>query len=136
MTSIKETYGRQSKCACEGATLERLVRPALLIILAGSELHGYRIVQRLAEMSMFDGNLPNASGVYRTLNTMSGEGLVDSAWEISEVGPARKLYKITPEGRKCLAVWMVTLSKYRFAVDGLLEAGRIALDMGTDEGLQ
>lgn len=136
MISTKEACETQSKCACEGSTLERLVRPALLIILAGGELHGYLIVQRLAEMPIFDGHLPNASGVYRALNAMSNEGLVNPSWEVSELGPARKLYRITPEGKECLAVWTETLAKYRSAVDDLLEAGRSVLGMRSHEVLK
>ncbi len=123
-----ETCGGRGKCACEGNTLERLVRPALLIVLAKGELHGYAVVQQLAEMSMFEGQTPNASGVYRALNAMSSEGLVESSWELSASGPAKKSYKITPAGCRCLSMWMDTLARYRSSLDHLLNAGNQALN--------
>jgi poly-beta-hydroxybutyrate-responsive repressor len=125
--SESEACADSGRCACEGGTLERLVRPALLVILTGGELHGYKIVQQLAEMPMFDGHTPNASGVYRTLKLMYCEGLVTSAWEQPDGGPARIQYSITEAGRHCLAVWIETLTKYRDALNGLLDSGRDAL---------
>jgi len=111
------------------------VRPALLAILAGGEVHGYAIVQQLSEMPMFQDEPPNASGVYRALNQMSSEGLVESAWETSASGPAKKLLRITPEGKHCLAMWMESLTVYRDALDGLLADGKRALSgMDISEG--
>ncbi len=103
------------------------MRPALLTILAAGETHGYGIVQRLAEMPMFEDEPPNASGVYRALNQMLSEELVESEWEVSASGPAKKLYRITPAGKHCLAMWMESLTVYRNALDGLLSDGRKAL---------
>jgi hypothetical protein len=37
-------------CACTGKSLMRLVRPAVLRVLAGEPLHGYLVVQRLGEL--------------------------------------------------------------------------------------
>jgi PadR family transcriptional regulator, regulatory protein PadR len=41
-------------------------------------------------------------GLYRTLRAMEQEGLVDSKWEESEAGPARRRYRLTDEGLEWL----------------------------------
>ncbi len=114
-------------CSCRGKNLERLIRPALLILLAQGVLNGYKIVQRLAEMPMFNGEGPNASGVYRTLNMMAREGLVTASWDTSTSGPAKRMYEITSKGEQCLAVWMETLADYRNSIGSLLDLGRTTL---------
>jgi PadR family transcriptional regulator PadR len=111
-------------CPCAGKTLERLIRPAVLMTLAQEPLYGYKIVQRLTEMPMFDGQKPNAAGVYRTLKAMSDEGLVIPSWELSVSGPAKRLYTLTDKGEHCLASWMLTLYQYRNAIDALLAVGQ------------
>jgi PadR family transcriptional regulator, regulatory protein PadR len=107
-------------CSCRGRNLEKLIRPALLIVLAKGELCGYRIVQLLSEMPMFCGEKPNASGVYRALAAMAKEELVSASWDTSAAGPAKRLYQITQKGRVCLEVWLETLMKYRSSIDSLL----------------
>ena len=83
---------------------------------------------------MFAEEPPNASGVYRALNQMSSEGIVEPSWEMSASGPAKKLYRITPDGKHCLAMWVESLTTYRDALDGLLADGKKALsDMDDSE---
>ena len=115
------------RCSCRGQNLEKLIRPALLILLTRSELCGYRVVQQLSEMPMFDGEKPNASGVYRALSAMAEEELVTASWDTSAPGPAKRLYHITDKGRACLGVWLETLAKYRDSINDLLAAGNDAL---------
>jgi len=123
------TSGRkQGACPCEGGTLERLIRPAVLILLTEGPQYGYRITRRLTEMPMFAGEKPNAAGVYRCLKLLAQEGSVTSEWALSESGPAKRLYIITPTGEQCLASWLMTLTQYREAVDALLALGQQAVD--------
>jgi poly-beta-hydroxybutyrate-responsive repressor len=113
-------------CACDGRTLARLVQPAILAALAQSEAHGYMIVHRLSEMPMYCGHTPDTTGVYRFLRQMERKGLVSSEWEASAAGPAKRLYRITDEGRGCLRRWVKTLTEYRNAIESLLEFTRDA----------
>ncbi len=99
------------------------MRPAVLMMLAREPMHGFKIVQQLAGMPMFDGQKPNAAGVYRALKIMMGEGLVTAAWELSESGPAKRLYTLTERGEHCLASWILTLHNYRQSIDALLTLG-------------
>jgi len=114
------------ECPCSGGTLDKLIQPAILAILARGDLHGYRIAQQLAEMPPFEGQKPDPSGVYRFLRAMEERELVVASWDVSERGPAKRLYRLTARGRACLARWVETLEHYRDAVSALLRAARSA----------
>jgi DNA-binding PadR family transcriptional regulator len=109
-----------------GANLDKLLNAAVMTVLADGDLHGYRIVQRVARMPMFRGRRPDPTGVYRCLKAMAARQMVAAAWEVSANGPARRLYRLTPRGRRCLARWVVTLRDYHRAVGQLLTASSAA----------
>lgn len=115
---------RLEACPCSGTTLARLIQPAIMTLLAGGALHGYRVVQRLAATPVMGGSRPDPTGVYRMLRLMEKRGLVVSSWGFSASGPAKRAYRLTSEGRRCLARWIKTLDAYRRAIDGLLSAAR------------
>jgi poly-beta-hydroxybutyrate-responsive repressor len=116
-----------AECPCAGGTLDKLVQPAILIVLTEGPLHGYRLVERLSEMPMLGGNKPDASGVYRFLKGMEGKGLVVSSWDTSQSGPAKKAYQLTASGECCLRQWIKTLEEYRDGITLLLKAARKAV---------
>jgi len=113
-------------CPCEGATLARLIQPAVLTALAGGARHGYRIVASLAAAPVMAGSRPDPTGVYRVLRSMERRGLVVGVWDLSDTGPARRRYRLTPAGRRCLGRWVATLAEYHRAIRGLLAAARKA----------
>lgn len=115
-------------CPCTGGTLDRLVQPAILLALAEEPLHGYRLAERIGEMPMFRGTKPDASGIYRFLRSMESKGLVVATWDLSDSGPAKKSYQITPSGKECLRQWIETLQGYRDGITALLEAARKAVE--------
>jgi DNA-binding PadR family transcriptional regulator len=45
---------------------------------------------------------------------------VVSSWDLSDTGPAKRLYRLTPEGRRCLGRWVETLTGYHRAIGELL----------------
>lgn len=49
-------------CPCSGANLPRFVQPVILAVLSSGPLHGYLVVQRLAETSLFRKQPPDATG--------------------------------------------------------------------------
>ena len=108
-------------CACNGKTLSKHVRPAMLAVLASGPTHGYDILQRISDFELFrDDTGPDPSGVYRILKLMEIEGLVSSNWEFGDSGPARRQFTITDEGVDCLRHWVETLSRYRSGLGELL----------------
>jgi len=101
-----------------------------MMILTKGPLHGYRIVQEAAQTPILAGNRPDRTGVYRLLRSLEEGGYVVSSWDLSKSGPARKSYRLTPEGRECLARWIETLENYHRAVCKLLSAARKAWARG------
>lgn len=115
-------------CPCAGGTLDRLIQPAILAILADEPLHGYRVAERLGRMPSFAGQRPDVSGVYRFLKAMERKELVVGSWDLSTSGPAKKPYRITPAGRRCLRRWVATLEDFRKRITDLLRAARKTMD--------
>lgn len=71
------------------------LQPCLLLLLREQPDHGYELAARLRPMHDGDGD---AGAVYRTLRGLERLGLVNSEWETSDVGPARRTYFITDDG--------------------------------------
>jgi PadR family transcriptional regulator, regulatory protein PadR len=113
-------------CPCAGGTLDKLIQPAILAILAGGPLHGYRLAERIAQMPGFAGPKPDISGIYRFLKAMEVRGFVISSWDVSGAGPAKKSYRITPAGQQCLQKWITTLKAYSESVLSLLKVAQAA----------
>lgn len=113
-------------CPCSGETLDKFIQPAVLATLAGGPMHGYGLAERIGALPAFAGERPDVSGIYRYLKAMERKGLVLSSWDLSESGPAKKTYHITPAGRRCLRRWVQTLKRYRDAITALLSTVRKA----------
>jgi len=126
MTSSKRVPPDFTDCPCAGKTLNKLVQPAILTVLAQKRLHGYAIVREVAEMPMFDGETPDATGIYRYLKSMEDSGFVTSSWDLPDAGPAKRQYELTSEGRGCLRRWTETLEAHRQAIGRLLSLARRA----------
>jgi DNA-binding PadR family transcriptional regulator len=115
-----------SDCPCCGATLDKLVQPAILAALTGGAIHGYRLAERINEMAGQFGAKPDVSGIYRFLKRMEATGLVTSSWEAGAKGHAKRLFEITPDGHACLVRWTTTLETYLEAITALLKAAKAA----------
>jgi DNA-binding PadR family transcriptional regulator len=112
------------KCPCVGATLDKLVQPAMLAVLAKGPLHGYELARKVGAIPQFLDEAPDVSGVYRMLKALEVRGMVTSDWDIAESGRPKRLFTITDEGRLCLAHWNTTLQNYHKAIGSLLKATR------------
>ncbi|MEA2704061.1 MAG: PadR family transcriptional regulator, regulatory protein PadR [Actinomycetota bacterium] len=71
------------------------IRPAILALLEERASHGYEVVARLNVA----GKGADTVSVYRALRAMEAEGIVSSTWDVSQRGPARRVYVPTPAGR-------------------------------------
>ncbi len=111
---------KRAKCSCKGYTLDKLLQPNILILLAKQNLHGYSIIQALEDKNLFNGEKADNTGVYRTLNTLEEKGLVQSEWEMEKTGPAKKVYRITDNGLDCLSTWIGTLETYSKTIHSII----------------
>ena len=76
-----------------------LLAPSLLLLLAESRGHGYELMERLRPLG-FDWGGPGP--IYRELRSLEDAGLIASGWFVGKSGPGRRVYEITPSGRKSL----------------------------------
>ena len=97
-------------CRCDGGQPKNFARPCLLLLLAEAPGHGYELVDRLRRFG-FDVNDP--ASVYKSLRQMEQDGLVTSRWEVSNRGPARRVYSLSSDGRDLLGAWAHTLERNR-----------------------
>lgn len=111
-------------CPCSGRNLERFIQPAILAAIATESLHGYSILSRLAKMGLFKDSKPDATGLYRFLKAMEDRGLVTSAWDMPQRGPAKRVFTLTAAGVSCLSKWIATLDAYRSQISKLLDVLR------------
>ena len=96
---------------------KNFLRPALLLLLREHAAHGYELLERLRSLG-FERDDPG--GLYRALRALESEGLVRSAWEPSETGPARRIYELTRAGMEDLHVTAQALQGTRDVLDAFL----------------
>jgi poly-beta-hydroxybutyrate-responsive repressor len=101
--------GHRGHCRVRG-----LAQPWILLALAQGPVHGYELLERLAEPDLDPGFL------YRALRIMEEEGLVRSTWDTTGRGPARRVYTLTEEGWEALRIWAVRLRRIRENLDRFL----------------
>lgn len=72
----------------------------ILLFLARDSLYGAALLSLMQkELPFF---LVDSAIIYRTMQSLEKDGLVQSYWETDISGPARKWYKITEDGLKRL----------------------------------
>jgi PadR family transcriptional regulator PadR len=88
--------------------------PVILLTLREWNSYGYELMERTAA---FGFEAMNPGTLYRTLRQMEKEGVVESEWETSKGGPARRMYTITDAGEAYLDFWAQALEQYRRNMD-------------------
>ena len=84
--------------------------PVILLTLREWNSYGYELMERAAA---FGFEAMNPGTLYRTLRQMEKEGVVESTWETSKGGPARRMYSITDAGEAYLDFWAKALEQYQ-----------------------
>jgi DNA-binding PadR family transcriptional regulator len=74
------------------------LKKTILKMFGGSELYGYDVNRRLS----LQGVEVELSRLYRVLNEMRKDGLLDDRWEKSRHGPRKKMYSVSEKGRGAL----------------------------------
>lgn len=106
------------RACCGGGIgpLRGLIKAWLLLMLSRGPAHGYQLMEDLRRedaMGQVDAGL-----LYRTLRQFEGDGYVASNWSTEGIGPARRVYEITEQGRRHLDRCAVHVS------DGHSQLGR------------
>lgn len=86
----------------------------VLLSLREWSSYGYELMGRAR---MFGFEAMNTGTLYRTLRRMENDGVLESSWETSGDGPARRMYTITGSGSAHLGIWVRSLERYQQSVD-------------------
>ncbi|HLU27334.1 MAG TPA: PadR family transcriptional regulator [Glycomyces sp.] len=88
----------------------------LLCLLLERRDYGLGLGQRLSEAGL--GDVPGGT-LYPSLIRLEKQGLVQTEWEASTVGPRRKYFELTAEGRAAAAARAYEWREFRTAMDRL-----------------
>jgi poly-beta-hydroxybutyrate-responsive repressor len=88
--------------------------PVILLSLRDWNSYGYELMER---STRFGFDAMNSGTLYRTLRQMEKDGIVESSWETSRGGPARRMYSITDAGMTYLDFWAKSLEQYQRTMD-------------------
>ena len=110
--------GSAEGCRCQGSRMRGFVQPRLLLQLVKKPAHGYELMETLGGEA--DDPAPDPGTLYRTLRTLEEDGLVRSAWDTGDPGPARRVYQLTDQGVDYLHAWAVSIRATRMQLDRFL----------------
>jgi PadR family transcriptional regulator len=88
--------------------------PVILLSLRKWNSYGYELMERASD---FGFKAMNPGTLYRTLRQMEKDGIVESSWDTSKGGPARRMYTITGAGEAYLDFWAKALAQYQQNMD-------------------
>jgi PadR family transcriptional regulator len=97
--------------------LRGTVELVVAAVLVEGELHGYALIQRIAELGLGD---IRAGALYPVLGRMENEGLVEAHWAAGQGGPGRKVYRLTSEGHQRLLHEVALWHEFSGAMDRLV----------------
>ena len=98
-------------------TLDALI----LKTLAGGRLHGYAIAQ-VIEAATGEAIVVEEGSLYPALYRMERKGWIEAEWGVSESGRRAKFYRLTPRGRRQLAVQTAEWARFSAAISRVLLA--------------
>lgn len=93
---------------------------AVLGMLSHGEMYGSQIVEALAsrpELAI------SAGTVYPLLSRLKRAGVIDSVWRESPVGPPRKYYTLSHEGKESLGAMVLAWRRVSDGIDAVLMGG-------------
>jgi len=84
---------------------ERYIQPSILMALNSKSSYGYELIQDIHKFGFVEGQAPPGM-IYRHLRQLEEDGLVSSEWETEGTGPAKRVYRITPDGKEMITAWI------------------------------
>ncbi len=88
---------------------EGFMEPCLLLLLTENATYGYDLIPQLKEFGFGDNQDPGM--VYRYLRRLEKRGMIESKWDTTGTGPARRMYSVTAYGDELLSAWTVTIEQ-------------------------
>ncbi len=100
MKELKKTQRRPQQ-----GKKDRFMQPSILMGLYAKPSYGYELIQNIQRFGFVEGLAPPGM-IYRHLRQMEEDGLVSSQWETVGVGPAKRIYQLTDDGKQMLGIWI------------------------------
>ncbi len=97
--SAVDTMTRRAVPDILPGTLDLLI----LRTLQTEPLHGWAISERIQQISK-EVLQVNQGSLYPALHRLEHQGWIDAEWAVSELGRRAKYYRLTPSGRRQLAI--------------------------------
>jgi len=111
---VEAANGRSSQL------LRGVLDMCLLALIAEKERYGYEIVRQLEERGL---TLVGEGSIYPLLSRLQKSGRIEGFLVPSNEGPARKYYRVTPEGRRVLRTWTSEWKSFAGIVQRVLKGG-------------
>jgi poly-beta-hydroxybutyrate-responsive repressor len=103
--STKTKKTQEKKTHPGSGKAERYMQPSLLLGLKIKPAYGYELINNIQQFGFVQGQAPPGM-IYRHLRGLEADGLVKSEWQTEGSGPARRIYRLTPEGDEALSLWI------------------------------
>ena len=97
------------------------LQSCLLVLLHREPGYGYSLMDGLQEFG-FQPDQMDISIIYRALRNLEEDDLVSDSWDDNSLGPQRRMYTLTPQGREALGEWIENLRKRRKEIEALEKA--------------
>lgn len=88
--------------------VEKFVEPCILLLLFKNISHGYGLMDDLEKHC---GHNVDIGNLYRTLRKMESNNWIASNWQSNKIGPDKRTYRITSEGKTVLREAITSLTK-------------------------
>jgi len=96
-------------CTCAMGNVYRFVEPVVLLMLKKKKRsYGYDLAADLEKFALTDAEVERGA-LYRTLRQLEVNGNLKSEWDTTQPGPARRIYRLTPQGERHLEEWTTVL---------------------------
>jgi PadR family transcriptional regulator PadR len=111
---------KRARATPRGDTFEIGCRPkhwleaVILLSLREWDSYGYELMARARG---FGFEALHTGTLYGTLRRMEKVGVVESSWETSGGGPARRMYAMTDAGEAHLGLWAKSLEHYQHTIN-------------------
>ncbi len=107
----------------QGGLPRNYLRACLLLLIGEAPAHGYELLEQIGQLGL---GTVDPGGLYRALRVMEQDGIVESWWEHSAAGPARRTYRLTDDGYEWLHAWAGALREsHRYLTSYLSRYDRV-----------
>lgn len=90
-----------------------------MALIQSQPRYAFELIEALGQTGL----LTTEGTLYPLLSRLRRDGLVKTEWRESTEGPPRRYYELTADGRRALSAFKNEWTRFRGAVDGILQEG-------------